>query len=54
MADKFKCGDLVVIVNDNKRGIIQEKKVVGSSVRWKVFINQQEQPTIREEFRTRY
>lgn len=50
MADKFKRGDMVVIVNDNKRGIIQEKRMFGSSVRWKVFINQQEQPTIKEEF----
>ena len=50
MADKFKPGDLVVIVNDNKRGTILEKRMVGSSVRWKVFVNQQEQPIIKEEF----
>lgn len=50
MPDKFKIGDKVINKISQERGIIMEKKVVGNSIRWKVFINQQNQPTIKEEY----
>lgn len=50
MPDKFQRGDMVINILNQERGTIMEKKVIGSSVRWQVFINQQNQPTIKEEY----
>lgn len=50
MADKFKINDEVVNIYSGERGVIRERKVVNDSVRWKVFISQQNQPWVKEDY----
>ena len=49
MADKFNKGDKVIIIHTGERGTVQEKKTIGNSIRWKVFISQQKQPLVQED-----